>query len=183
MIHFTNSLEINTTFFPSTQTYASCELNGTKFAFFLKPLSEVNLDINLKDYIIVILAPLEGEQALSVQAISILALATLTAIKGKAKIHTTEKVVLFGKGISSSVEIVATGVKRAYSREMDASQIALVCEKIKEGFAEKKGPLILDTLFEIYAAVVGCSKENSIDHTQAYEFYQIPLILKTKDKK
>ena len=154
-----------------------CEINGSKFALFNKAIkSEETLTIDLSDYSIVFLEPIEAEKNISIKAISVISLSTLITNHGETKINATEKIVSLGSKIKSESDNKIYGDKGVFISGVIKERLEMILEEFKKGISNQHGPTIVDALVETFDAIEDPSGENegsSIDMAHAFEFFNI----------
>lgn len=172
-------IRINTSYYlQQNQPFDLCEINGSKFALFNKKIqNDKSIFIDLSDYNVVILAPLEAENNISIKAVSVIALSNLNAKRGETKIEASEKLIILGNPIQSYLDNNLSGTKGVYTYGIVKERLEMILEEFAEGISKQHGPTIVDALVDTFDAIEDPSGENespTIDMVKAFKFFNIP---------
>lgn len=166
---------ISTSFYKENEYFDVCEINGSKFALFSKQIkSSETLSIDLSDYNVIFLAPLQAEKNICVKAISVIALTTLNAEKGEIEINASGKFILLGGAIKSHLDNKISGNKGVFAFSVIKERLEMILGEFKEGISKKHSPTIVDALMDTFDAIEDPSGENEeIEIAKGFEFFNI----------
>lgn len=173
-----SKVSMNIYFDQHSQHFDFLEVNGSKFALFNKQLKSYDcLSIDLKDYNVIFLTPLEAEKNISIKAISVFVLCTLNAKNGKTEINATGRIVFLGGKVTSNLDNEISGKNGTLFIGIIKERLEMILEEFKTGASNKNGQAIVDALMETYAAIDDPEGENedpNIDMVKAFAFFDIP---------
>ena len=162
------------------QNFYQCDINGVKFAFFCNVIAcQDSLTLDLRDYNIVLLAPILVEGDILIRAISMIAFSTICSNKGNLTIELSGKAIMLGTvfqsdgsiNIRSRLDQVALPI---YSRRRD-----LIIGSFNEGIATSNARIIGGTMLETFDAVQDpegkLPQGHAIRYADAFPFFGIPL--------
>jgi hypothetical protein len=175
MVTTVGKISISTSFYEQSEFFDVCEINGSKFALFSKHIeSTMSISLDMSDYNVVLLAPLQAEKNISVKAVSVIVLTTLNAKNGKSEISASGKSILLGGGVISDLENTISGDKGVTTCGCIKERWEMILGEFKEGISNKHGPTIVDALVHTYDAIVDPLEENEdIDISKAFAFFNI----------
>lgn len=170
----TRGTGISTMFYKPIEHYELCEINGSKFALFNKQIeTEKSLNIELKDYNVVFLAPLKAKENIHIKAVSVIVLSNLKA-DGRIEIEASDKFIAIEAKLKSSRghDIHAQGEIFLVDCEQDRKRMIL--EEFESGISERKGVTIFEALVDTFDAIADPLGENeTVDNLEAIEFFNI----------
>jgi hypothetical protein len=170
-----SGISITTSFYKKNEYFDVCEINGSKFALFSKQIeSDKTLSINLSDYNVVLLAPVQSEENVLIKAISVIALSSLKAKKGETEINASGKFISLGSTIESHLDNKISGDKGVFFLDVIKERLEMILEEFDKGILDEHGPTIANALIHTFDAVEDPSGENEdVDNFKAFEFFNI----------
>ncbi len=178
MITPPNEISFSTIFYKPEPFYDLCEINGSKFAIFRKPIeSNLNISLDFTDHNVVFLSPLEAKTDIMIKAISVIVLANINSKEGASTILGTGKFLNLGNKIWSDKKNLISGDKGVFLTFIIPERREMIKNIFNEAILKKDGELILDALCQTYDAYKDPYDENSegFDIRQVFEFFDIPL--------
>lgn len=172
----TNGISVKTQFYKYNEFFDVCEINGSKFALFSKSI-ECNdpLSIDLCEYNVIFLAPIQVEEHLYVKAISVLALTTLNSKKGRNEINASEKFISLGSTTCSYSTNRISGDMGCLFISCITERLEMISNEFKEGISNMHGPTIVNALVQAFSAIDDPSDEKEVtDISEAFDFFKIP---------
>lgn len=177
-----STLSVSTTYTQTDQFFDVCTINGTKFALIHNPLiATTDLEVDLKDYNVVLLAPITAENNVCMNAKSIVVLSDITAKKGEAILNASGKLITSGDHIKSHGKNVLLGKSGVYlmsvPNEGALERIKCIREEFQRGISNLKGELIQEALVDTFDAVQDpyVEGDGEISVREAFVFFGIGL--------
>lgn len=151
--------------------YELCEINRTKIAIFLDPIiAEENFQIDLRDHIVVFLAPLESKKNIRICAISVVTINTLKA-GGELEIIANEKYISLVKSVTNSgFKVIANN--GAYNPQVEKEKSDKIARKFKKGITNQQALKIVQALIYIFMAVENPKEKENI-RVDTFNFFKI----------
>lgn len=177
MIASAREISICTSIYQPSPYFDVCEINGSKFALFNKAIDcDDNLSIDLSEYNVVFLAPIESKKNISIRAVSFIALSTITAKNGIADIHACGRVIMLGARIESHIPPTVSGDKGVHIYGIIKERQEMLLRLFQAGIAQLEGLCVAKALAETIDAIEDPAWENEdtyIDVFKALEYFSI----------
>lgn len=178
MITPPNGFSVDTLFYEPEPLYDLCELNGSKFAIFSKPInSDQEISLDFRNSNIVLLSPLEAETNITIKAISVIILANINSKKGAITILSKGKLINLGNTIFSMQKNLVSGDKGVIATFITTEKRETIKNTFNEAILKTDSKLVVDALCQTYDACEDPYDDNSegFDIDQVFDFFDIPL--------
>jgi len=152
-------------------------INGVRFAIFDKPItSQEELTIDLKNYNVIFLSPIEAKKDINIHAITIISLSTFFSSQGSTSLYADAKLMLFVNNNNSRNFLKGgclIGKEGILGRSLDEEILRGLVEKFENGVDTKNSRLLLKTL--LITAQYAMQKETA-DQLSVLRFLGLPII-------
>lgn len=171
-------IRINTHYY-RTEKYDVCEINGSKFAIFFKSLTSDNGDVylDLGDYNIILLAPIEAQKNVKINGITVVAMDVIRAKTGTVEVKANRKFVNLGGEIRSVSDALLDGKLGVYSFGIIEERLDRIKALFQNGRAALNGPFVVDGLTEVFDAIddpAAESESDTVKMSDVFKFFAIP---------
>lgn len=159
------------------QQYDVFVVNNQNFAIVHEPLSsQGTLTVDLTDYNVILLAPIEAEKDISVMAQTIIVMSNVTSHQGQSKLLATGRLFVLGAEIKSRGDNLISGDMGIDLLPAILERKEYICQEMKEGLERNDPNQIVDALVEIVDAIkdpLGESEDYEIDLLESLSQLQI----------